>query len=46
MSGLGGSFANSGLGMIAFGTVSGGTGAALTGGNFWQEAVTGLVVSG
>lgn len=32
--------------MIAFGTVSGGTGAALTGGNFWQEAVTGLVVFG
>lgn len=34
------------LGMIAFGTVSGGGGAALTGGNFWQGAVTGLVVSG
>lgn len=34
------------LGMIAFGTVSGGAGAALTGGNFWQGAVTGLVVSG
>ncbi|MDX6188023.1 RHS repeat-associated core domain-containing protein [Flavobacterium sp. Fl-318] len=34
------------IGMIAFGTVSGGTGAALTGGNFWQGAVTGLVVSG
>ncbi|MFB9109794.1 hypothetical protein [Flavobacterium gyeonganense] len=32
--------------MIAFGTVSGGAGAALTGGNFWQGAVTGLVVSG
>ena len=33
-------------GMIAFGTVMGGAGAALTGGNFWQGAVTGLVVSG
>jgi hypothetical protein len=32
--------------MIAFGTVAGGAGAALTGGNFWQGAVTGLVVSG
>ena len=46
MKGIGGSFANSGLGMISFGTVSGGVGAALTGGNFWQGAVTGLVVSG
>ncbi|MFH7012565.1 hypothetical protein ACHRV5_11885 [Flavobacterium sp. FlaQc-52] len=34
------------LGTIAFGTVAGGVGAALTGGNFWQGAVTGLVVSG
>lgn len=34
------------VGMIAFGTVSGGVGAKLTGGNFWQGAVTGLVVSG
>ena len=34
------------LGMIAFGTVSGGAGAALTGDNFWQGATTGLVVSG
>lgn len=33
------------VGMIAFGTVMGGAGAALTGGNFWQGAVTGLVVS-
>ncbi|HEX9151060.1 MAG TPA: hypothetical protein VF842_03200 [Flavobacterium sp.] len=41
-----GSFANSDVGMIAFGTVAGGVGAALTGGNFWQGAVTGLVVSG
>jgi RHS repeat-associated protein len=41
-----GNFASSGAGMIAFGTVSGGAGAALTKGNFWQGAVTGLVVSG
>lgn len=41
-----GSFASSDIGMIAFGTVSGGAGAAMTGGNFWQGAVTGLVVSG
>jgi len=34
------------FGTIAFGTVSGGAGAALTGGNFWQGAATGLVVSG
>ena len=33
-------------GMIAFGTIMGGAGAELTGGNFWQGAVTGLVVSG
>jgi hypothetical protein len=32
--------------MIAFGTVSGGAGAALTGCNFWQGALTGLLVSG
>ena len=38
--------ANNTVGMIAFGTVSGGVGAELTGGNFWQSAVTGLVVSG
>lgn len=38
--------ANNALGMIAFGTISGGVGAELTGGNFWQGAVTGLVVSG
>ncbi len=41
-----GNFAKSGVGMISFGTVSGGVGAQLTGGNFWQGAVTGLVVSG
>lgn len=31
--------------MITFGTFSGGAGAALTGGNFWQGAATGFVVS-
>jgi hypothetical protein len=44
--GLGGKLADKGAGMIAFGTVAGGAGAALIGGNFWQGAVTGLVVSG
>ncbi|GEP50178.1 hypothetical protein FNO01nite_08500 [Flavobacterium noncentrifugens] len=44
--GIGGQFADSGVGTIAFGTISGGAGAALTGGNFWQGAVTGLIVSG
>jgi RHS repeat-associated protein len=44
--GWGSSVRDSGAGMIAFGTVSGGVGAELTGGNFWQGAVTGLVVSG
>ncbi|UPT70707.1 MAG: hypothetical protein M0D53_16850 [Flavobacterium sp. JAD_PAG50586_2] len=37
---------NNSWGTLAFGTVSGGAGASLTGGNFWQGAVTGLVVSG
>ncbi len=41
-----GNFANTGAGTMFFGTISGGAGAALTGGNFWQGAVTGLVVSG
>jgi RHS repeat-associated protein len=44
--GIGGKFADTGAGMIAFGTVAGGAGAQLTGGNFWQGAATGLVVSG
>ncbi|TRX37024.1 RHS repeat-associated core domain-containing protein [Flavobacterium restrictum] len=44
MKGLGAGMGNAG--MIAFGSISGGAGAALTGGNFWQGAVTGLVVSG
>lgn len=42
-SGIGGS---SGVSMIAFGTISGGAGAALTGGNFWQGAVIGGMVAG
>ncbi|PDS22572.1 RHS repeat-associated core domain-containing protein [Flavobacterium branchiophilum] len=41
-----GKFAKSTFGMISFGTVMGGAGAELTGGNFWKGAVTGLVVSG
>lgn len=39
--GFGGS---SGFGQIAFGTIMGGVGASLTGGNFWQGATTGLIV--
>lgn len=41
-----GSFAQNPVGMVAFGTVMGGAGASLSGGNFWQGAATGLVVSG
>lgn len=44
--GLGGCGATDSTGMIIFGSVMGGAGAALTGGNFWTGAVTGLVVSG
>ena len=44
--GLGGCGATGETGMIIFGTVMGGASATLTGGNFWQGAVTGLVVSG
>ncbi|MEC4049000.1 RHS repeat-associated core domain-containing protein [Flavobacterium sp. SUN046] len=36
---------NSNFGTIAFGTVMGGAGSRLGGGNFWQGAVTGLIVS-
>jgi hypothetical protein len=43
---FGGIGGTSGASMIAFGTIAGGAGAALTGGNFWQGAVTGLIVSG
>ncbi len=45
VNGIGG--ANPGtVGTMFFGTISGGAGAAISGGNFWQGAVTGLVVSG
>ncbi|WP_119789571.1 T6SS effector amidase Tae4 family protein [Flavobacterium anhuiense] len=40
-----GKFAESKGGMILFGTISGGAGAELSGGNFWQGAATGLYVS-
>ena len=43
--GIGGKFAKSGVGQITFGTISGGGGAALSGGNFWEGAITGLAVS-
>lgn len=41
-----GKFANSSVGTIAFGALSGGVGAELSGGNFWQGAVTGGIVAG
>ncbi|VXB33207.1 conserved exported hypothetical protein [Flavobacterium sp. 9AF] len=44
--GLGGKFSQSTVGILTFGTISGGAGAALTGGNFWTGAATGFVVSG
>ncbi|QSB26181.1 hypothetical protein [Flavobacterium sp. CLA17] len=34
------------MGTIAFGALSGGVGAELTGGNFWQGAVTGGLIAG
>lgn len=34
------------VGLVSFGTVMGGAGSLLAGGNFWEGAVTGLVVSG
>jgi RHS repeat-associated protein len=46
MAGIGGDFANKTGGIIGFGTIMGGVGASLTGGNFWQGAATGLFVSG
>jgi len=39
-------FAESTLGMVAFGALSGGIGAELSGGNFWQGAVTAGIVAG
>lgn len=45
INGIGG--ANPGtVGTMFFGTISGGAGAAISGGNFWQGAVTGMIVSG
>lgn len=44
--GFGGKFGQSTTGILTFGTLAGGAGAALTKGNFWQGAVTGLIVSG
>ncbi len=34
------------IGTLAFGAIIGGAGSALAGGNFWQGATTGLIVSG
>ncbi|MEL5903688.1 RHS repeat-associated core domain-containing protein [Elizabethkingia anophelis subsp. anophelis] len=39
-------FANSTTGMVAFGALAGGVGAELSGGNFWQGAITGGIVAG
>lgn len=39
-------FAGSTIGMVSFGALSGGLGAELSGGNFWQGAVTGGIVAG
>jgi len=47
MNGMGLSqFSQSTAGMITFGAISGGIGAELSGGNFWQGAVTGGIVAG
>jgi RHS repeat-associated protein len=40
----GGNFAQSGLGQIGFSAASGGVGAELTGGNFWEGAAVGATV--
>ena len=39
-------FAESTVGTVTFGALSGGIGAELSGGNFWQGAVTGGIVAG
>ncbi len=44
--GIGGDFGRSSVGTIAFGAFSGGVGAELSGGNFWQGAIAGGIVSG
>lgn len=47
MNGIGlGQFSQSTYGMIGFGAISGGVGAELTGGNFWQGVITGGIVAG
>jgi hypothetical protein len=43
--GIGGKYAGSSVGTIAFGALSGGVGAELSGGNFWQGAIAGGIVS-
>ena len=35
-----------GVGTVLFGSLAGGVGATLTGGNFWRGAITGAIVSG
>ena len=44
--GIGGDFGKSSVGTIAFGALSGGVGAELSGGNFWQGAIAGGIVAG
>jgi RHS repeat-associated protein len=46
MKGIGGQFANTVGGTLAFSAVMGGAGSAIGGGNFWQGATTGLIVAG
>lgn len=43
--GIGGAWGSNDFGLLAFGTVSGGVGAALTKGNFWVGSATGLSVT-
>nr|WP_258129751.1 RHS repeat-associated core domain-containing protein [Flavobacterium columnare] len=43
---IGGDFAKSTVGTITFGAISGGVGAELSGGNFWQGVVIGGMVAG
>jgi hypothetical protein len=44
--GIAGKYAGSDVGTIAFGALSGGVGAELSGGNFWQGAIAGGIVAG
>jgi hypothetical protein len=44
--GIAGKYAGSDVGTIAFGALSGGVGAELSGGNFWKGAIAGGIVSG